>query len=1209
VPDALLAPSLVRALPASSRSLAELIERLRTPMAGGGHAFALHETTSSARPYLLAALHNAVKGQLFVIVPTTDVAERTFTDLTYYLGERAAETVALLRPRDETLGALESPSERSARMTLLADMCARKPQVIVAPVAALRQFVIPRQVFEDASFQLRRGETADWDATLVRLYRLGYARVDVVSAAGEYAVRGGILDVFPATADLPARIEFFGDDVDAIRQFEVQSQRSTGELDAVRIAPWLEILRDEALRANVLARAHGEPNVVSALRAYLAGGADVPEPWLGLAYDEHATVLDYLHPESLVVLEEPGMLETIEHGLDEERSRGTQALMAGVDSGELDVRDDEVGEALLADVIAPYPRLNDYTERFAARRTLTVTGGIEAGNLPWLPRAMDSFVLETRPAEHFNRRIELFTGQVREWVTAGDTVWLAATGASRLAEILRAANVGVDRTAPLVHLRASGTDGVAMMSRGGALRPGGAESKTEHRSNGIGVPVRPAARGRVYVDQGSIEAGFSIPALHLHVLGDREIFGQPAKRVKLRAVKEGVPVTLADLRVGDYIVHAVHGIGQYLGLRTETILGATSDYLDLKYAGTDRMLVPVHQMHQVTKYSASEGTAPRLSKMGGADWARTKTRVSEKLAEIAEGLVALYAEREIAHGHAFGPDTPWQAELEESFPYEPTPDQAKAIDEAKHDMEEPRPMDRLVCGDVGYGKTEVAVRAIFKAVADRKQVAVLCPTTLLASQHHRTFSARFASFPLRIEELSRFKTKKEAQAILNDLALGKVDVVVGTHRILQKDVVFRDLGLIVVDEEQRFGVMHKERLKQLKATVDVLTLSATPIPRTLQMSLMGVRDLSLIQTAPKNRMSIKTVVVPASDAVVQRAIVNELDRGGQVYYVHNRIESIYGVARALEQLVPKARIAVGHGQMREHELEPVMGKFIDGEIDVFVSTTIIENGIDIPNVNTIVVNDADKFGLAQLYQLRGRVGRSNHQAYAFLLYQAHKALTEEAKARLEAIREFTHLGSGLQIAMRDLEIRGAGNLLGAAQSGFIGAVGFETYAQLLAEAIAERRNTAAPSSFSQPEAVIDVKLDAYVPDDYIPQVSQKIAIYQQLAAARTVAAVDEAVASVRDRFGPPPPEFDALVEITRLRVLALRIGVTRVVINEQRLTLGVGSGFALDPASIPKLQSISKNRFRFGEGRITIDLPARSPADQLPTLHALLEAL
>jgi transcription-repair coupling factor (superfamily II helicase) len=471
------------------------------------------------------------------------------------------------------------------------------------------------------------------------------------------------------------------------------------------------------------------------------------------------------------------------------------------------------------------------------------------------------------------------------------------------------------------------------------------------------------------------------------------------------------------------------------------------------------MLVPVHQMHQVTKYGANEGAAPKLSKMGGADWARTKTRVSEKLAKIADGLVALYAEREIARGHAFGPTRRGRPSSKKRSPTSRRPTKPRrSTRPSRHGT--PRPMDRLVCGDVGYGKTEVAVRAIFKAIADRKQVACSCrrrcwPRSTTARSRRASRRFRCASKSSRAS-----RPRKKQQATLDALAAGQVDVVVGTHRILQKDVVFRDLGLIVVDEEQRFGVMHKERLKQMRATVDVLTLSATPIPRTLQMSLMGVRDLSLIQTAPKNRMSIKTVVVPASDAIVQRAIVAELDRGGQVYYVHNRIESIYGVARALEQLVPKARIAVGHGQMREHELEPVMAKFIDGEIDVFVSTTIIENGIDIPNVNTIIVNDADKFGLAQLYQLRGRVGRSNHQAYAFLLYQAHKALTEDAKARLEAIREFTHLGSGLQIAMRDLEIRGAGNLLGAAQSGFIGAVGFETYAQLLAEAIARAQGRA-----------------------------------------------------------------------------------------------------------------------------------------------------
>jgi transcription-repair coupling factor (superfamily II helicase) len=482
------------------------------------------------------------------------------------------------------------------------------------------------------------------------------------------------------------------------------------------------------------------------------------------------------------------------------------------------------------------------------------------------------------------------------------------------------------------------------------------------------------------------------------------------------------------------------------------------------------------------------------------------------------------------------------------------------------------------------------------------------PTTLLAAQHYRTFTARFASFPVRIEELSRFKTKKEQQATLKDLAEGKVDLVVGTHRLLQKDVVFQDLGLIVVDEEQRFGVMHKERLKQLRATVDVLTLSATPIPRTLHMSLLGVRDLSLITTPPKNRMSVKTVVVPFSDAIVQKAIVQEMDRGGQVYYLHNRVESIYGVARALQELVPKARIAIGHGQMGEMELEPVMKTFVEGETDILVATTIIENGIDIPNVNTIIVNDADKFGLAQLYQLRGRVGRSNHQAYAYLLYQPHKALSEDAKARLEAIREFTHLGSGLQVAMRDLEIRGAGNLLGAAQSGFIGAVGFETYCELLAQAIAERKNAKSELPEKR-EAVIDVKLDAYIPGDYIPQVSQKIGAYQQLAAARSEAEVDDLAAGLRDRFGTLPQPLANLVEITKLRTMALEKHVTRVIIDNTRLTLGVGSGYELTPSAIPRLQSLTKNKFRFGDGRITIDIPERKPAEHLPLLRSLLQAL
>ncbi len=1150
------------------------------------NAFALHETTSSARPYLLAGVFKALRAPMLVVVATADIAERTFADLTYYIGDEAANagSVALVRPREESIGVIESPSERSARMTLFADLLANKTMIAIAPVAALRQYVMPRALFAQGTFTLTQGDEPGFDDLQARLFDLGYHRTDVVSAAGEFAVRGGILDVWSATADAPSRLDFFGDQIESLRSFDLASQRSTGDLATLQIVPWGEIPRDERYRKRITERITGTPATISAARAHLAGGAELPQAWLSLAFDERETLLDYLSPEGIVVLEEPAMLATIERGLEDERSREEHVLLAAVESGELSVDEDAVGEALLADIEAPHPTLASLRETFGLRRTLVMPGAIEGESGTWVPRIVDSFVLETRPVEHFNRQITMFLDQVRTWVDAGETVALVASGASRLVEMLRAADFTVERTAAMLHLRETGA------------------------ASFVGSAPGLTRGGVVFVDQGSIEAGFAIPGLRLHVLGDREIYGQPAKRVKLRAIKEGVPVTLADLRVGDYLVHAVHGIAQYLGLRTEKILGATQDYLDLKYAGTDRMLVPVTQMHQVAKYGATEGAAPRLSKMGGADWARTKTRVSENLAKIADGLVALYAERETATGHAFGPDTPWQAELEEMFPYEPTPDQKKAIDDAKADMEKTKPMDRLVCGDVGYGKTEVAVRAAFKAIADKRQVAVLVPTTLLAAQHYRTFSARYASFPIRIEELSRFKTKKEQQVALKDLADGKVDIVVGTHRLLQKDVVFKDLGLIVVDEEQRFGVMHKERLKQLRATVDVLTLSATPIPRTLHMSLLGVRDLSMITTAPKNRMAIKTVVFPFSDGVVQKAITTELDRGGQVYYLHNRIESIYGVARALQELVPKARIGIGHGQMGEAELEPVMAQFVEGELDILVATTIIENGIDIPNVNTIIVNDADKFGLAQLYQLRGRVGRSNHQAYAFLLYQPHKALSEDAKARLEAIREFSQLGSGLQIAMRDLEIRGAGNLLGAAQSGFIGAVGFETYCELLAQAIAQRKESKADLP-ERREAVIDIKIDAYIPTDYIPQVSQKIGAYQQLAAARSESEVDDLAAGLRDRFGELPLPLANLVEITKLRTVALEKHVTRVVIDNARLTLGVGSGFNIAPGAVPRLQSLTKNKFRFGDGRITIDLPERKPHEHLPLLRSLLAAL
>jgi len=1168
----MLAPTLLRALPSSSRPLAALAERLRAHRAH----FALAETVAAARPYLIGSLYAALGDQMLVVTPTADVAERTYSDLSYWLGD-LAEALALLRPYDEEIGSLDNPTERSARMAALTRLAAGEPALVIAPLAALRQALAPPSVLLEARFEIVEGAALDFAATLAKLHHLGYRRVEVVSAAGEYAVRGGILDVFPPDQPRPVRIEFWGDDVDEIRAFEIESQRSTQRLSRVTVDAWLEVLREDALRARVAERASGEDAVVSAVRSFLAAGHDVPAAWTGLAYQQPATLLDYLDERAVVVLEEPAMLASLERAVEEERARGRLRTIAQADAeGQLSVDEALVGEALLAELEVPRPALDDCASALRSRALLTIPGGIEAETPAWLPPALETYAVGCANAEHFNRSVDLFLTAAREWLAAGETLAIVTTSATRIRELLRGAGLEPDPTPAHLHLRSVAGAGAAL-------------------------------RAHLFVDHGSIEHGFVLPDQRLRVLGDRELFGQPARRAKLRAVKEGVPVTLAELKVGAFVVHAVHGIGQYMGLRTETVLGATSDYLDLRYANNDRLLVPVHQMHQVTLYSAGDAGTPRLSKMGGADWARTKSRVGEAISRIADELVQLYAERELAMGHAFSPDTPWQRELEEAFPYEETRDQLKAIEEIKSDMERARPMDRLLCGDVGYGKTEVAIRAAFKALTDRKQVALLAPTTILAAQHERTLKERFAGFPVRVEQLSRFKTKKEQQAILADLAAGKVDVVVGTHRLLQKDVVFRDLGLIIVDEEQRFGVKHKERLKEMRASVDVLTMSATPIPRTLHMSLVGVRDLSLIQTPPKNRMSVKTVVVPTDDALILRAIEQELDRGGQVYFVHNRVETIHGVKNALQALVPKARIAIAHGQMSEAEIEPVMSAFVDGEIDILLATTIIENGLDIPNANTLIVNNADQFGLSQLYQLRGRVGRSNHQAYAYFLYQPHKALTEEAKARLEAIREFSHLGSGLQLAMRDLEIRGAGNLLGHAQSGHVAAVGFDTYCQLLAEAVAERQGKAREAA--APEAVLDLKLTAYIPDDYIPQASQKIAVYQQLAAARSEEEVEEIAAGLRDRFGPMPEPLLHLVEITKLRTLALRKRITRLVVDDHRLVLAVGSGFELAAPAIPALQRLTGGRFRFGDHRLTVELPDGSPATWLPLLRALLEAL
>ncbi len=703
---------------------------------------------------------------------------------------------------------------------------------------------------------------------------------------------------------------------------------------------------------------------------------------------------------------------------------------------------------------------------------------------------------------------------------------------------------------------------------------------------------------------GECSSGFSIPALGFILLTEAEVFGARRRTLRRPKYQRGSPITaFTDLEVGDLVVHEDHGIGRYLGLRTMTVGEREGDFLLLEYAEGNQLYLPVERLDLISKYLGGDAAGARLDRLGGASWQRVKESVRASLREMAEELLALYARRAVAEGHAFSPDTPWQREFEAAFRFEETPDQLRAIQDVKADMERPRPMDRLVAGDVGYGKTEVALRAAFKAVADGQQVAVLVPTTVLAQQHFNTFSERFAPFPVRVELLSRFRSQAEQKAVVEGLRAGTVDVVIGTHRLLSKDVEFKRLGLLVIDEEHRFGVAHKERLKQFRASVDVLALTATPIPRTLYMSLSGVRDMSVIETPPLDRLAVETVIRRFSKGVIREALERELARGGQVFFVHNRVQSLPSMARFLQELVPEARIVMAHGQMRERELEATMVKFVSGEADILVSTAIIESGLDIPASNTIIVNRADRFGLAQLYQLRGRVGRERQQAYCYLLVPADGRVDEQAQRRLRVLQELTELGSGFKLALRDLEIRGAGNLLGAAQHGHIAAVGFDLYSKLLAEAVAELRG--APAT-PEVEPVVSVDVDGFLPEDYVPEVNQRLAFYKRLAGADSDAAVADLRAELLDRFGPLPVEAAQLLDIVRLRAAARRLGLERVEAGAGRALLTFAPSTTVPPDRLVRAVQASRGRLAMKREFV---LEARVASGPWPAVRDSLLAL
>ncbi|EPZ53193.1 transcription-repair coupling factor [Alicyclobacillus acidoterrestris] len=1088
----------------------EALQALALQIGPDRHDALITGVTGAGRQLFMAALYQLRNQKLahesmLVVTHTSSQAQTIWEDLKEYLPD---VQVLLFPERENALVDVVASSTDvvSERIDILEHLTKGTPTIVVTTLPAAAQPLTSKAQFLQQSLKLKVGDAVVMDDVIERIVRSGYERVELVETRGQFSLRGGILDIFPMSAQHPYRIEWFDTDVDSIRTFDPASQRSLEKLDEISFGPASDLLVPPAaaklaaskLEKHLEARLRTVTDLEVRDRLQTVVGADIRKLESGQAFsglarysalfgNELNTLFDYMPGDYFICLDEPSRLGERAKSLEKEFSEWmSDALMRGdMLSGTVEPID---YEALVADVPRGKVQFSTFTRAGSGQRFSQVLN------------------VTAKSMQNFHGQMNVLKSEVARWQKSGlHIVFAAATKerADHLERVLEDYRIDATRV----------------------------EEFTE------------AAAPQILT--ANLSSGFELPLHRLVVVVETEVF--TAKRKHRRSRVELTDAerikSYQELNVGDYVVHVNHGIGKYLGIKTLEVDGRHKDYLYLSYAGNDSLYVPVEQIDQIQRYIGSGEKEPKLYHLGGNEWQKVKSRVSKTVKDIAEDLVKLYAAREATPGHAFSPDTPWQVDFENMFPYEETPDQLRAIADIKRDMERSRPMDRLLCGDVGYGKTEVAVRAAFKAVMDGKQVAVLVPTTILAQQHYETFKERFAGFPVTIDMLSRFRTRKESQACIKGLKDGSVDIVIGTHRLLQKSIQFKDLGLLIVDEEQRFGVTHKERLKQLRANVDCLTLTATPIPRTLHMSMMGVRDLSVIETPPENRFPVQTYVVEYNEGLIREALERELSRGGQVYFVYNQVQSIHGMAERIGRLVPDARIAVAHGQMAEDELERVMLDFLEGETDVLVTTTIIETGLDISNVNTLIVYDADRFGLSQLYQLRGRVGRSNRIAYAYFTYQRDKVLNEIAEKRLSAIKEFTELGSGFKIAMRDLSIRGAGNLLGAEQHGFINSVGFDMYSEMLAQAVRELRGEQVKQA---PEPTIDLPVEAYLPDSYIRDAAQKIQMYKRFKHVQTLSEANDLEEELEDRFGDLPAEVRNLLDVTRLKSLAVQAGADQI---------------------------------------------------------------
>jgi transcription-repair coupling factor (superfamily II helicase) len=1108
--------------------------RLRAEISGGARIINLNGLTSSAsKALVISTLQKELGRTMAAITAGNQESEMMVSDLDFFAGDKQSVLALPSSESDPYSGTSPHSETLEFRALTLWQMARSAPDILVLPARSLITRLSPPDEMREMGVTLRRDEDISPDRLIEKLVASGYVREEPLQNVGQFSVRGGIVDVWPPNAGAPARIEFFGDTVDSIREFDPGTQLSTSQLKEIQLAPMREFaataedFRDWAILARERFSSEAQARALKDRTVFAEEGESFHGwEWLfPILRERTAGIFDYLNRDCLLVIDEPTIVEStladLYGFLSVRYNEVENAGEIGLHPDELFLTVEELRKYLTDKKRLELRALGSSAAKTDEEFTLEAKDLADKLFLFSIKEKSVEIEMQSRSARKYYGKLSEFAEELKK--EDQPVIVLQTAGlAERLSDILRDYNVVLAEDSVVI---------------------------------------------------GNLSSGFEMPLAHLVIQTELDLFGEqttstPVSQKKKRSTAKAFLSDFRDLKEGDYVVHVDHGIGRFEGLQTIELEGNSREFMLLIYADNAKLFVPVERLDLVSRYSSAEGAQPTLDKLGGLGWQKTKAKAKRAMRDMADELLKLYAERKLVQGFAFSPDMPWQHEFEDAFPYELTDDQATSIDDVKRDMQAPVPMDRLLCGDVGYGKTEVAMRAAFKAVMDAKQVAILTPTTVLAYQHFDTFRKRFAAFPVKIELLSRFRSTKEQKAVVEQAEKGNVDIIIGTHRILSNDVVVPKLGLVVVDEEQRFGVAHKERLKKLKKRVDVLTLSATPIPRTLNMSLMGLRDMSVIETPPRDRLAINTQVVQFSESVLKSAIELELARNGQVFFIHNRVETIESIAALVKRIVPNARVAIGHGQMNEKEMENVMLDFVDYKYDVLVATTIIENGIDIPRANTIIINRADNYGLSQLYQLRGRVGRSNRRAYAYLLIPGELELTPIARRRLSAIREFSDLGAGFRIAALDLELRGAGNLLGGQQSGHLDALGFDLYTKMLERTVAELRGDEIEDDIS---VSLNFGIDVAIPQEYIQETGQRLRTYKRISSADTEDELDQIFLELQDRYGKIPGSVENLFEYSKLRRLAEQVRLVSVDRTPNGLTFKLSENALVSPESLMRL--------------------------------------